>query len=404
MNSIIVVSQAWPSQPYGGSIALTASLKQYEVCFDRVLYLCLNESPLAAGIGGQFSKTKFIHIPVKRGSFPKRFITSIFTGLPAITVGMGGRRVFTMIRDVIDVEQEAGGTWFGVCDDNVPSIHLPKLKSVFPDVKWAFRSHDVLHQAFSVFKREGSLAIRLAWYFEIRKIFKFERRSTQLADVNWTITEDDKFLSEQAYSTKIDGVFDSDIDLAAYEEVSSGDSRVILYLGSADQRKSHGLIQFVKNVWAQLINDTELGDVRFSLGGKRTDLFTEASECIDGRGFVDDEFSFLGEGLFFLNPQQAGSGLKLKSLIAMAAGKVLITTPNGALGLGGNAGEHYVVAESAEEMVEMLKSLFLDEGRARRIAKAGQKYVQQNFSHDALAERVQPLLRAFIGNGDEGSL
>jgi glycosyltransferase involved in cell wall biosynthesis len=97
-----------------------------------------------------------------------------------------------------------------------------------------------------------------------------------------------------------------------------------------------------------------------------------------------------------MNPQQAGTGLKLKSLVAMAARKVLITTPNGALGLGGTPGIHYVVAADATQMVLEISRLLDDPNGAIKIASAGRTLVEENFSYDAFGARIQPLLQDFI--------
>jgi hypothetical protein len=41
---------------------------------------------------------------------------------------------------------------------------------------------------------------------------------------------------------------------------------------------------------------------------------------VRGFGFVADEDAFMAEGLVIVNPQESGSGIKLKSLHALADG------------------------------------------------------------------------------------
>ena len=56
------------------------------------------------------------------------------------------------------------------------------------------------------------------------------------------------------------------------------------------------------------------------------------------------------EGSQSASAGSSGSGIKLKSLHALADGKVLLTTPIGAQGIPGVPGTDYLLAERVEEM------------------------------------------------------
>jgi glycosyltransferase involved in cell wall biosynthesis len=396
MNKLIVLAQVWPDQPFGGSIAMASSLRQYELGFDSVVYVGLTEKAVSQKTSQLYIKTNFVHIETDRGSLATRFLKSLLFSSPAITVGVGEDRIYERVKKVILSEQEYSGTLFGVCDDNVPAVHLPRLKADFPKILWAYRSHDVLHEAFSSFAFEGNWWMKLAWRYEIKRIKQFERNSVSSADYSWAISSEDKALLETKFGKSIQGVFDCDIDLEKYDSVDRGDTKSILYLGSADYRKKHGLTSFVENVWKEIASQERFSKCSLILGGKGTQNFKNSELSIDGLGFVDSDEDFLGKGMFFMNPQQAGTGLKLKSLVAMAARKVLITTPNGALGLGGTPGIHYVVAADATQMVLEISRLLDDPNGAIKIASAGRTLVEENFSYDAFGARIQPLLQDFI--------
>lgn len=398
MNKLIVLAQVWPDQPFGGSIAMASSLRQYELGFDSVVYIGLTEKIIAQQTSNLYQKTNFVHIETDRGGLAIRFLKSLLFSSPAITVGVEGDRIYQRVKKVIRSEQEYGGALFGVCDDNVPAVHLPRLKSDFPQMLWAYRSHDVLHEAFSNFAVEGKWWMKLAWRYEIKRIKQFERDSVSFADYSWAISSEDKDLLKTRFGKPIKGVFDCDINLEKYDSVARGDSKTILYLGSADYRKKHGLTSFVDNVWKEIVSQQKFSDCTLILGGKGTQDFKNSDLSIDGLGFVDSDEDFLGKGMFFMNPQQAGTGLKLKSLVAMAAGKVLVTTPNGALGLGGVPGIHYIVAADAMQMVFEISRLLDNPDEAIKISDAGRTMVEENFSYDAFSARIQPLLKDFISN------
>ncbi|MEO9513929.1 MAG: glycosyltransferase [Flavobacteriaceae bacterium] len=394
-KGVFIIAQSWPCDTYGGSIAVTSSLKQYCKYFDKVIYLCLNERSMSPIVSESFKDVLFQHIPVKKGGFLKRFGYSLLLNKPAITIGMGGSKVFGNIKGVMDKNlSESSMAFAGIIEDNVPGVHLKSLKKNFPRIPWVFKSHDVLHEAFSIFKEVGSPIMRLAWGMEINKIFAFEKKTVQRADLNWTITQDDLHLSESKYQKSMDGVFDSDIPQHRYENVKPGNKYRIIYLGSADSRKGHGIRVFIKDSWPTLHKRFNEKGLKLILGGRLTESFDSVSNGVEGIGYVENEIDFLGEGSIFINPQVAGTGLKLKSLVAMASGKVLVTTTNGALGLGGKAGKHYVVANSPSEMVEKISLLLNDEKYLEQIRTNAKIYIKDNFSEKALEQRVLPLLNA----------
>lgn len=398
-DSVIIIAKSWPCEDYGGSIAVTSSLRQYENYFSNITYICICDTPIGSQALQAFPRVKFHPIRIKRRSFIFRFLLACLENRAAVSVGMAGRGVYSQIRVIIQsLLPSASCCCAGIIEDNVPSVHLARLKQDFPNMIWAYRSHDLLHQAFSVFKSRGSLLMRVAWAREVAKIFEFERAAALNADLRWTITEEDRQQSDLSYGLMTDGVFDVDIDAPKYSEVGVGDPIQLLHLGSADKRKSHGIRMFIEHAWP-VIREVE-PRLKFILGGRGTECFHRPDANIEGIGRVSDELEFLSRGMMFLNPQEAGTGLKLKSLVAMAAGKVLITTKNGALGLGGTPGEHYILADTPVEMVDAICELSKNLDRARCIARSGQIYVEENFSESALSERIAPLLANFLSEID----
>ncbi|WP_209399712.1 glycosyltransferase [Pseudozobellia sp. WGM2] len=392
-KGVFIVAQSWPCMPYGGSIAITASLRQYCKFFDDVVFICLGKDEISQNAAETFPTVHFHFIHVHKKSLTNRFLRSIFFNRPAITLSMGANSVFYSIVGILSTYLTKGNLYkyVGIVEDNVPGIHLIKLKERYPNMLWAFKSHDVLHKAFSMFKSTGNPFFRLAWWHEIGKIYQFEYALIKTADVKWAITKDDLILSEKCYETNFDGVFDSDIDLSRYENIRTGKLNNIIYLGSADSRKGHGIKMFIKNVWPQLL-DRYSNRIELTLGGRQTEIFHNQKIRVSGVGFINDEITFLGKGAIFINPQVAGSGLKLKSIIAMAAGKVLVTTENGALGLDGIPGKHYCVAKSDEHMIQIISHLIDNPTYVKKIALDGQEFAKERFSRQAFSERVQPLL------------
>lgn len=299
--------------------------------------------------------------------------------------------MFNRVHEVVDEAlASADGRLVGIIDSIPPCVHLPALKRCYPEIKWIYHSHDVLFQAFLPFAAARSLVARMAWRWEIHRIHRFERMAADLADVYWTITEEDAIESRRAFGRQVDGVLGVDIRPSRFDSVKPGNLHTILYLGSADYRKAHGIRTFLETSWPRLRK--AYPQARLLLGGLGTEAFNRPDEGVLGLGFVEDAIAFLGQGFIFFNPQQAGTGIKIKSLNAMAAGKLLISSANGVLGIGGRDKVHYRVAETAEALSGVILDAWENPETACRVAANGKKLVQENFNAEVLATAFDTLI------------
>lgn len=120
------------------------------------------------------------------------------------------------------------------------------------------------------------------------------------------------------------------------EPVCAGDSAdsagVVLYVGSDNSANVHGMLQFLAGGWPE---------VRRRAAGARLRLVGSIGERVpdtDGvvkLGRVDDLAAEYAGAAVVVNPTVFGTGIKIKSLEALGFGVPLVTTPEGAKGLGG---------------------------------------------------------------------
>ncbi|MFC6835902.1 glycosyltransferase family 4 protein [Halomarina ordinaria] len=111
-----------------------------------------------------------------------------------------------------------------------------------------------------------------------------------------------------------------------------------------------------------------LPDVEFVLVGRNPPATDR--ENVHAPGFVDDLPGALGMADVALCPLTMGSGTKLKLMDYLAAGLPVVTTSVGAQGVDLVDGEHALVRETPESMVEAVRTLRADPGRRRRLADA----------------------------------
>jgi polysaccharide biosynthesis protein PslH len=109
--------------------------------------------------------------------------------------------------------------------------------------------------------------------------------------------------------------------------------------------------------------------------------------AIEVTGTVEDVRPYLARAGICIVPLRVGGGTRLKIYEAMAAGVPVVTTAIGAEGLPLRHGEHLMIANTAQEQIDAIRSLFSDPAQAAQLAANALRHVQEHCSWDHAAER-----------------
>ena len=93
-------------------------------------------------------------------------------------------------------------------------------------------------------------------------------------------------------------------------------------------------------------------------------------------------------------PLREGGGTRLKVLEALAADLPVVSTAKGVEGLSLRAGEHYVAAESSEELAQAAVALLGDAPRRAALARAGRALVARDYDLAVSIARIDAALGA----------
>lgn len=177
------------------------------------------------------------------------------------------------------------------------------------------------------------------------------------------------------------------IELPDAEPYPAAAPPVLTLVASDNKQNQHGLAWFIAEAWPRVL--AELPRATLRVHGPLSTHRACRGPRVDACGIAEGLGRVYREATVLLNPIRAGSGLKIKSVEAMAHGRALVTTPTGADGLLPEASDAIVVADGAAAFAHGCVGLLRDPARAAAMALRGRRLCEARFS----AERVfQPLI------------
>ncbi len=394
---VILISPSWPAEGDGYGIAVEASLRQLVKVFRRVHFLGLVRREFTEADRWKGLPIDWTHIPVPVRSKWFCFLLSLPRRFPALCMRFtpANARVRAAVRRIHNEASKRGHGVAIVYEDVPTACSLPAIRKELADVAVAQRSHNVLIKGFDGCHRQGSAAERLCWRIELGKIRRFERQVCDLSHRLWVISGNDTQEYKSRLGVQSHGVLGVSLNTERYAAVKPGDPLTVIHIGSTDQRKAIALIEFIDRAWPAI--RAKVPQARFILAGGGTERFAQPDQGVEALGFIPDDRELLEKGLVFINPQQIGSGVKLKSIVAMLAGKALVTTPTGIEGVEGADREDFFVCPDIEAMAAQVLNLFENQELALRVGSSARRRATSCYAEDRLARAVVPMLEEFAG-------
>src|SRR5690606_10867384 len=130
-------------------------------------------------------------------------------------------------------------------------------------------------------------------------------------------------------------------------------------------------------------------DARLSVIGRGAPRLgaADAARGIDVLGRVPDvRAEVLRAGIFDV-PTRIGSGIRVKTLEALALGRAVVSTRVGCEGIEVEPGVDLLVADAPDEIADAVVGLLDDPERARRLGAAAAARIRERYSWDRIADR-----------------
>ncbi len=233
---------------------------------------------------------------------------------------------------------------------------------------------------------------------EYLKVKNYEKKCTKIFKMQTVISQTDKDYIEQFAKTSNIKVIGNGVDTEYYKPIDFQKGNNICFVGSMQYiPNSEATIYFATEIFPLI--KKEIPDAKFKIIGAnpRKDLF-EAVKDIDGieiTGKVEDVREYMKDCKVSVCPVKIAGGIQNKILEAMSMGIPVITTPEGAEGIG--ADENILkVAKTEEEYARQVILLMQNNNLQNEIGYKSREFVQNNFSWEKVGEDWNKIISEVI--------
>ena len=171
--------------------------------------------------------------------------------------------------------------------------------------------------------------------------------------------------------------------------------QTIGFIGANNEANRSGLDWFIKQVWSVV---KQLG-FTLSIFGSVGKHFTDICQNDPTISYMSDSLSqaeIYGQVDAMINPVFVGGGLKIKTLEALAYGKVLISTEEGAVGIGESENNGIIIARDRSEFINAFIDLSQQPEIAKTLVAQGSKLVAEKFAPDVCYQPLVELLNCQV--------
>lgn len=263
-----------------------------------------------------------------------------------------------------------------------------------------YRAHNIEYEIWQrAALRENNPLRRVYYYITARRLRRIEKLYINRYDTLVPITNRDYQVYRQLGNSKPARVSSTGITASAFSAYNTQKNQVgIFYLGALDWfPNQEGLIWFIKKVWPQFYS--KYPDTSFFIGGRNAPAWLKrfcTKTGIKFYGEVNDAIDFMVRRKIMVVPLFSGSGMRIKIIEGMAAGRVIITTSIGAEGIPVTNGKELFIADKEADFLEILEMLINDKELRRRIGEQAREFVEKRFDNRVISEDLSNFLKEQI--------
>ena len=170
----------------------------------------------------------------------------------------------------------------------------------------------------------------------------------------------------------------------------------ILYVGSSNPYNVHGLHQFFTHEWPSILKRVPSITLRVVGGIPRAEGVHDHQVIHVGRVSDEELAREYQMAHVVINPQVAGTGLKIKCVEALSSGCPLVMNRAAADGLEQGEGMAFLVAKDWPEFVDHVVRVLTDESLRQELAIKAREFATEMFSADTIFSELESVLSEHV--------
>ena len=256
---------------------------------------------------------------------------------------------------------------------------------------------DIVDLTFPVIKRRRAYALSLwkrpLWRLQYERVKRFELNV--IRKVDWTIarSESDKnFLLSLLPDCRV-LVIPPYVQFSNLRDISPEptERRSICFVGAMYRPENvEAILHFYYHIFPRVRQ--RVPDVQLYIVGSRPPSEVQvlgSDPNVTVTGFVDDLHRYYERCAIQIAPMLVGGGVQTKILDAMAAGRPVVSTAIGNIGVQATPDQEILIAETDEAFAGHLVNLLEHDDLWRRIAVGGKVFVQEGYDWDISMRRLE---------------
>jgi len=168
---------------------------------------------------------------------------------------------------------------------------------------------------------------------------------------------------------------------------------LVLYVASSNPFNVHGLRCFLTQAWPQIRAAAPQTRLRIVGSCPRVEAAEDTRVTYVGRVSEEHLVREYRRARVVINPQVAGTGLKIKCVEALSAGCPLVVNGAGADGLEDHAGRAFLLATNWTEFAQHVLRLLTDDALAQRLQAEATQLAEEMFSERATFSELALVLK-----------
>lgn len=372
----------------GGNIRLYNLLKHLSKIHEITL-ICERRDYQKQSDINEVSKVckKVITVPRKKQWSFENILKTAFSLDPFLIVGHTSPEMRKLIKEELEKEKyDIIHVETSYVFQNLPKVSIPVI----------LVEHNVEYLVYQRYARQVPLLLRPFINLDVLKLKLKEQSFWKKATKLVAVSQGEKNIMN-AYIVIPNGADIERFRLKDLDMVYSRD-KLILFIGDFRWIQNRDSIEWIiKDIWPE-IRTQNSGSVKLWIVGRKIpenikNLTSDPNVIFDENANLDT-YKIYEKAFILLSPIRVGGGSSFKILEAMSCGLPVLTTNLGAAGIGAEDRENILIAENSKGFAKNVADLLNDEKLYREIAVNGRNFVEENYSWDGIAKKLNSLYKS----------